>query len=140
MKRSIKLFATLALSVLLFSCSDDPDTSPTVPIESPAAATALQGDWESISNDDSKGYTLHFANDVAVQKRPDGSVVRASYFKVEGQGAERNILYGENIFTDNDVKNIPNLFNRTEIISVDADQLVLGGQFVQTFKRADPVN
>jgi len=46
MKRSLKNFAVLVvLSVFFVSCTDDVDTSPSIPTASPSALSALQGEW-----------------------------------------------------------------------------------------------
>ena len=97
MKRSIKTIAAfVVLSVFFVSCTDDLDTTPSNPVQQPSSFAALQGDWELVNNDNSNGgHTLHFKNDLAIQKLSDGSLVRASLFQIVKSENGNKLVYGK---------------------------------------------
>jgi hypothetical protein len=143
MKRSIKKIAVfVVLSVFLASCSEDlGDTSPEIPNAPSNSFTFLQGDWELVDKDNiNDGSTLHFENDMAVQKLPSGTLVRAAQFQIIKLDDGNNIVYGNNIINNVEKGSTPNFFKNPRIVSADANKLVLEGKEVFTFKKLDPVN
>ena len=141
MKKSIqKIAAFLMLSVLLVSCSDDPDASPNVPLEVPPSITLLQGEWELVSSDATTDFhSLKIMDNVAAQRRTDGSILRASFFTVERDNNGNKIIYGNNIIDEDLSPKAPNFFKNPKIVTMTENDLVLESDFVYTFRKMDPV-
>tara|TARA_B110000285_G_C14532896_1_gene341599 strand:- start:66 stop:500 length:435 start_codon:yes stop_codon:yes gene_type:complete len=144
MKRSFKKIALLVvLSVFFVSCTDDLDTTPSIPTESPNALSALQGEWELVNSSQHlvNGYhTFQIVSEMAVQKLANGAIVRASEFQIINSSEGQRLVYGKNLITPGLNQKAPDFFINTKIISVSPDQLVLEGNGILTFKKSDPNN
>ena len=142
MKRSLKTIAVLVvLSVFFVSCTDNLDTTPSIPTESPSALSALQGEWELVTSTHDNGlHRFQIVSEMAVQKLADGSIVRASEFQIVTNSEGQILVYGKNLVTPDLKKHAPDFFRNTRIVSVSPDQLVLEGKGILTFKKTDPNN
>ena len=142
MKRSLKNFAVLVvLSVFFVSCTDDVDTSPSIPTASPSALSALQGEWELVNSGEAKGsHTFQIISEMAVQKLSDGRIIRASEFEIINNSEGQSFVYGKNLVKPVRGHKGPDFFRNTKIISVSPNQLVLEGNGIFTFRKSDPNN
>lgn len=142
MKRSFKkITALVLLSVLIISCTEDLDTTPSIPTATPSALSALQGEWELVNSDHNRGlHRFQIVSEMAVQKLASGVIVRASEFEIINSGQGQTLVYGRNLVNSSENQKAPDFFRNTKIVSISQNQLVLEGNGTFTFRKTDPNN